>query len=212
VRAHLFLRYISPADLASDQLLSSFGETQSLPSPHAADVDAFRDYLISHSPLVQSESRFLDIEEDLVSLSRPAPTSSDFNSENLLTPMPRRAITFPPTPTSPLSDVGSRAGQRQRGRPAPRKREEPKPVGALPLLASGLAASFFLPILAFVLIPAFVGRLAVVFLMSVVTGVALLQTGALRHLNGPGAGGGVTDVVVCAGVYGAVMAVLAVLL
>ncbi|KAH6668132.1 hypothetical protein F5X68DRAFT_53396 [Plectosphaerella plurivora] len=195
-----------------NQLLSSFGETQSLQSPDPADVDAYRDYLITHGPIVQTETHFLDAEEDLVSLSRACP-ANDFNSENLPTPMPRRAITFPPTPTSPVSEAGSRVGQRQRGRgPVPRKRDEVKPLGALPLLAGGLAASFFLPIMAFVLIPAFVGRLAVVFLMTVVTGVALLQTGALRHLNGPGASGGATDVVVCAGVYGAVMAVLAVLL
>lgn len=199
--------------VCADQVLSSFKETQSLQSPRPADIDSFKDYLLSHNPVVENESRFLDAEEDLVSLSRPGAVH-DFNGDNLLTPMPRRAIAFPPTPTSPLSDVGSRvSAQRSRNRPVPRKRDEPKPLGVLPLLAGGMAAAFFLPIMAFLVIPSFVGRLAVVFFMTAATGVALLQTGVLRHLNGAGPDdGGATNAVVCAGVYGAVMAMLAVLL
>ena len=173
----------------------------------------YRNYLANHQPIVEAESRYLDMDDDLVSLCRPgfAHTGRDYD-EDLLTPMPRRAIAFPLTPTSPVSDVGSRSSaQRGRGRPIPQKKEKRSTSSDVPILAGAGAAAFLLPILSFIVIPGLLGRLAVVLLMSVATAIALLQTG-LSQQNGPNgekSTGSATNVIICAGVYGAVMAVVA---
>lgn len=93
-----------------------------------------------------------------------------------------------------------------------------------PLLLSlslGITGAILLPVLAFAAIPGFVGRLAVVFVVLVGVVGALLQQNQHQQgelVGGFGGGGGglglgmslsTRDVCVCAGCYGAVMAVLA---
>lgn len=54
--------------------LSSFRESQNLPSPDLADVETYRTYLATDNPIAEIETRFLDPTDDLVSLapdSRP---------------------------------------------------------------------------------------------------------------------------------------------
>lgn len=50
--------------------LSAFRETQHLPSPALADVEAYRAYLAADNPIAEAETRFLDPTDDLVSLAR----------------------------------------------------------------------------------------------------------------------------------------------
>lgn len=79
------------------------------------------------------------------------------------------------------------------------------------MLAASLAAAFLLPILSFIIIPALAGRVAVVLLMTVAAAVALIQTGITRQSGAGDASsiGSASNAVVCAGVYGAIMAVVA---
>lgn len=49
--------------------LSSFGETQRLPSAELADVEAYRTYLATDNPIAEMETRFLDPTDDLVCLA-----------------------------------------------------------------------------------------------------------------------------------------------
>ncbi len=85
---------------------------------------------------------------------------------------------------------------------------------ALLSLALGVAGAVLLPVLAFAAIPGFLGRMAVVLVVLVGVLGALFQGNLLG--GGPGGAGGTggtgtmtRDVCVCAGCYGAVMAVLA---
>ncbi|KAL1849330.1 hypothetical protein VTK73DRAFT_9923 [Phialemonium thermophilum] len=54
-----------------NHVLSSFKATQELPSPSLPEVNAYRAYLATHKPIAEIETRFLDPEEDLISLAPP---------------------------------------------------------------------------------------------------------------------------------------------
>ncbi|KAI8274657.1 hypothetical protein K4K59_010466 [Colletotrichum sp. SAR11_240] len=86
-----------------NHVLSSFKDTQNLPSPDPRDIDYYRAYLANHNPIVEIETRFLDPADDLVSLARPSPSTSEFSSsysDDLRTPMPPRkpSTIVPATP------------------------------------------------------------------------------------------------------------------
>lgn len=70
-------------------------------------------------------------------------------------------------------------------------------------LSLAMVGAILFPVLAFAAIPGFVGRMAVVFVVLIGGVVALLQQGDLVGLETT------MDICVCAGCYGAVMAVLA---
>jgi hypothetical protein len=183
-----------------DHVLSSFTATQGLPSPSLADIQDYRSYLATHSPIEEIETRFLDPTEDLVSLARPATSSDGANYEDAPTPMPRSAhATF--LPSSPASDAGSSASTSQSA-------DHTHDV-ALPHLAVGMAVAVLLPILTFPVVPSFVGRMVVVLLVGLGVLSGSTQAGFVRLTgNGSGSMGG-WDWLMCAGVYGGVMAVVA---
>lgn len=56
--------------VAIDHVLSSFTETQKLPSPLPSDVAYYRAYLTLTRPITDTETHFLDSTDDLVSLMR----------------------------------------------------------------------------------------------------------------------------------------------
>ncbi|ROT38398.1 hypothetical protein SODALDRAFT_359489 [Sodiomyces alkalinus F11] len=198
-----------------NSVLSSFKDTQSLPSPHPDDIHTYRTYLATHGPVIDTETRFLDWEDDLVSLARhpgDAPMPHDV-SDDMLTPMPRPSMRFPSVPGSPTSDAGCAESTRN----APL---QPQNLDALhdsgyllPRLVIAIAAAFLLPLLTFALIPSFVGRMAVVVLVCLGIFAVLLQWGFVR--TGVGGAdrweglGGPQDWTICLGVYGVVMAVVA---
>lgn len=84
-------------------------------------------------------------------------------------------------------------------------------------ISLAITGAILLPVLAFAAIPGYIGRMAVVFVVLVGVVGALLQQGELIGLgsgSGNGSGGAsgygrTMDVLVCAGCYGVVMAVLA---
>uniref|UniRef100_L2FUF0 DUF6594 domain-containing protein n=1 Tax=Colletotrichum fructicola (strain Nara gc5) TaxID=1213859 RepID=L2FUF0_COLFN len=83
-----------------NHVLSSFKDTQNLPSPDPRDIDYYRAYLANHNPIVEIETRFLDPADDLVSLARPSPSTSDFSfprlTQTTCAPRCRRANPAPP--------------------------------------------------------------------------------------------------------------------
>ncbi|KAM0324908.1 hypothetical protein ACHAQA_007874 [Verticillium albo-atrum] len=191
-----------------NKTLASFKETQNLSSPAPADIDHYRSYLATHQPIVDSEARFLDPEDDLVSLARPPVPhhAHDFSSDDLLTPMPR-AMIFPPTPKSPMSDLDNCRSPRAAYTYEANRRGTPS---TMPQLVAAVAAAFLLPILCFIVIPGYVGRMAVVLIVAGGLLAALVQSGVLRMgANGLAGLGGTQDCALCVGIYGAVMAIVA---
>ncbi|KAK4446589.1 hypothetical protein QBC34DRAFT_304921 [Podospora aff. communis PSN243] len=94
-----------------NQVLTSFTETQALPSASLSDVETYRTYLATRNPIAEIETRFLDPTDDLVCLSPPnnpsrrssssssSSTSSPALSEDMLTPMPlKTTFGFSPSP------------------------------------------------------------------------------------------------------------------
>ena len=176
----------------------------------------YRSYLATHQPIAELETRFLDPIEDLVSLARPPSSAPETEvEEDARTPMPRCAdATFLPSAPSPgfantvasnnhalASDIGRNVG-------AASSADLPHDV-TLPQLAFGMAVAVLLPILTFSVIPGFVGRMVVVFLVGLGVLSGSIQ-GGFVHLKGDGAAAiGGWDWLVCAGAYGGVMAVVA---
>ncbi|KAJ0163582.1 hypothetical protein CTA2_2754 [Colletotrichum tanaceti] len=189
-----------------NQVLSSFKETQHLPAPDPRDVDVYRAYLANQNPIVDVETRFLDPLDDLVSLARPSPSSSNdsfFSGDELKTPQqqqqqPQRRLRLP----AMNLETGNRAERARRLLIAAL-------TGFLPTLALAFAAAFLLPILAFAVIPGFVGRMAVVFLVAVGVAAGVVQAGLFSGgVNRP-AKVAATEGLLASGVYVGVMAVVA---
>lgn len=204
------IHLISPClSHAADHVLSSFRETQHLPNPEPQDVDFYRAYLANHNPIVEIETRFLDPADDLVSLARPTSSSSSasnssFSSDDLRTPQPRNAklpsLSSLLTPESPSADRAERI----------RRLLISALTGYLPTLAIAFAAAFLLPILAFAVIPGFVGRMAVVLLVAVGVAAGVAQAGLFSSLGSDRpARVAATEGVLASGVYVGVMAVVA---
>ena len=183
----------------------------------------YRAYLSGQQPIAEIETRFLDMTDDLVSPSygRPRPPSRASSagsagygprspSDEALTPMPPSEAFLPhhlPPPPSPgaLSRASSVmtahrvarcGGDEDAARPATAR------TGTeLAHLAIATAVAVLVPILTFAVIPGFVGRMAVVLLVALAVFGTQAQAGTV--------GIETRDLVVCAGVYGGVMAVLA---
>ncbi|OHF01996.1 hypothetical protein CORC01_02575 [Colletotrichum orchidophilum] len=187
-----------------NHVLSSFKETQHLPNPAPQDVDFYRAYLANHNPIVEIETRFLDPIDDLVSLARPSSTfssfsdHSSFSSDDLRTPQPLNAK-LPPLLNPESMDRAERI----------RHLLISSLTGYLPTLAIAFAAAFLLPILAFAVIPGFVGRMAVVLLVAVGVAAGVAQAGLFRNGADRPARVAATEGVLASGVYVGVMAVVA---
>lgn len=205
-----------------DSVLSSFKDTQGLPPPHPDDVHAYRTYLATHGPIVEPEARFLDWEDDLVSLARhpgdaTAATTPNGISDNMPTPMPRKSVRFPSVPGSPTLDDGEAESSRKtRHSQSDAQIFDSLTASVFFLLRffAAVSVAILIPFLCFVIIPSFVGRLVVVvFVCFSIFFAAALQGGFTRAgLRGPGRDYGMgepQDWTVYLGVYGIVMAVVA---
>ncbi len=160
-----------------DHALSSFTETQGLAPASLVDIEDYRTYLATESPIAEIETRFLDPTDDLVCLTpksrSPSPGSSRAYSpfsDDALTPMPRK-MTFGSSagPTSrPSTQSSSQQGEcsptdSQEGEPSERAHAAAMATAnamfSLPIV-TGIAVVFSM--LAFSLITDFSGRIAVV--------------------------------------------------
>jgi len=189
----------------TDHVLTSFKETQGLSPPSLSDVSDYRSYLATHNPITEIETRFLDVVDDLVSMARPSSRDSDqtdYGSDGAPTPMPQHlgdstgsVSTLPANPSE--SDKDSLLRKISNARPI-----APVFEPTVAHVALAVAVSFLLPILTFSVIPSFVGRMIVVFLVALGVLGPLMQS---RERLGVDA----QDGVVLASIYGGVMAVVA---
>lgn len=218
-----------------NHVLTSFTETQKLPSPTADDVDNYRTYLAVKNPIAEIEARFLDIAEDLVSLAPlrpPSPRSSLSQSQHQLfdrrqvmsddapTPMPSHGSYVPRSP-KPWSYSQEGPRDNQASQPSVEKKAISTPAmttggktNGFKILVAATAASVLVPILTFPLLPGFMARVVVVLFVALTL---------LRLYSGDGKSGialpsqardvigglSTRDIVLTVGAYGAVMTVIA---
>lgn len=68
-----------------DRALTSYSNlTKSLEPASHADITAYRSWITKHAPMVESESAFLNKGSDLLSVSSPSASRSDFRSGTAL--------------------------------------------------------------------------------------------------------------------------------
>ncbi|KAI1249037.1 hypothetical protein MGN70_008644 [Eutypa lata] len=227
-----------------DNVLSSYRKTQFFPSASQSDVHEYRNFLATHGPIVEAETHFLDVADDLICVNEEEEEESDDDYDDdddddssaaseeddaLATPMPRNAQFNLRSSGGGGSRSRQGGGSQQQHQASPTRlpiarpenpAEKPKQVehktngrsdvssgGSQPpklmSLSLAMVGAILFPVLAFAAIPGFVGRMAVVFVVLIGGVVALLQQGDLVGLETT------MDICVCAGCYGAVMAVLA---
>lgn len=164
--------------------------------PSIHDVMNYRSYLNDINPLIEDECQFLEATDDLINLGRRRRRSNGNPQDDPLSPMPRSSsvVGFPPPPSSQISNAGSSTYQNV------------AQVSSLKHLVLAMAMIVLAPIICFAVIPGFVGRMTVVFLVGLGGAIALFQSGLLNSLAEDRS---TLDWVLCAGVYGGVMAVIA---
>ncbi|TFB07791.1 hypothetical protein CCMA1212_000146 [Trichoderma ghanense] len=180
-----------------NQVMTSFNATHVMAEPSIKDVFDYKAYLQDINPLVDVECQFLDATDDLVNLVRRRRRSNGNPQDDPLSPMPRSSsiVGFPPPPSSQISNAGSSLYPGQGTGP-------PSVKG----LAMAMAMIVLAPIICFSVIPGFVGRMTVVLLVGLGGAAALLQSGLFALVAEERS---TLDWVLCAGVYGGVMAVIA---
>ncbi|KAH9905620.1 hypothetical protein F4778DRAFT_671474 [Xylariomycetidae sp. FL2044] len=184
--------------------LASFQQTQSLPIPTLADIHEYRGYLAVHQPIAEQETRFLDATDDLVCLG-----ASDEEEEE----EEEREYDKISHNNVALDAMGDR-NEHEEANSRPTSHHDDRKKGSFiaaeaiphPLSATHLslttASAVIVPTLTFAVIPGYLGRMTVVFL------VGLGVLGAL--VQGQFVGAGATrDLCLYAALYGGVMAVLA---
>ncbi|ETS75274.1 hypothetical protein PFICI_12218 [Pestalotiopsis fici W106-1] len=174
-----------------NRILASFQATECFETPTMADVHEYRGYLATHRPIVEIESQFLDAGEDLICLGDTF--DSGYDEDAAPTPTPRRgSISF---------EQRSLDDDPQQYFPTVNDKDSALDDPSVPINLA-LAIAVVVPTLIFSLIPGLLGRMVVVALVG--TGVV----GILRR--GHVIGTRVTkDFCICAGTYGAIMAVIA---
>ncbi|KAI0123530.1 hypothetical protein BJ170DRAFT_686799 [Xylariales sp. AK1849] len=182
-----------------NRVLSSFKATASLPAPTLADVHEYRGYLVTHSPVADVETHFLDVTEDLVCLGTGLDhedCDEDYDEDTAATPMPRREFNLPSPCTSglPTRTSSSCAGEDE-------DVESARPIIPLSL---AMAVAVVVPVLTFGVVPGYLDRLMVAFLFGLGILGALIQ-GQMVVVGVHAA----RDFCLCAGFYGAVMGVVA---
>lgn len=181
----------------ADQVIASFNATYGLPEPSLQEVLAYQSYLRDFNPIVEGESQYLDFAGDLVNLGRRKRRPNSNPSDEPASPISQFSgvLGFSRPPSSQISNASSSI------HPA-----ESNSKLALNRLAIALAVIVLAPIVSFAVIPGFVGRMTVVFLVGLGSAAALFQSGLL---NSVAEDRSMTDWLLCVGVYGAVMAIIA---
>ncbi|KAI1427612.1 hypothetical protein F5Y12DRAFT_142390 [Xylaria sp. FL1777] len=203
-----------------NRVLSSFRETLSLPAPTPADMQEYRGFLASYGPIVEIETQFLDATDDLVYLGY---SDEDVvtNEEDVITPVSpsdvsdfhsRRRVSI-----LSQSDISRRYDERRTPSPdqgiATQFPTQDAPQGAphdqeaankqsVTHLSIAMAAAITLPLLTFLVIPGFVGRMTVVCLVGIGILGGLVQ-GKVMKLRAS------QEFCISVGLYGGVMAFLA---
>ncbi|KJZ77623.1 hypothetical protein HIM_02800 [Hirsutella minnesotensis 3608] len=189
-----------------NNVMASFRKTQEMPFPSLSEIHDYKLYLANSRLVADEETRFLDMPEDLVSVARaenavPERVGADEGTK----PAPRvedeEVVVAPPIPmprelASVASSVSSAKQHHARGHESL--------GGWVSQLALAMCVAFFVPVVTFAVIPDFAGRITVVALVGSSVATALMQSGLVRLLDR-----GVLDWFLCAGAYGATMAIVA---
>ncbi|KAI8946051.1 hypothetical protein F4801DRAFT_583808 [Xylaria longipes] len=153
-----------------NRVLSSFRETLSLPAPTVADISQYRGFLANYAPISEAETQFLDATDDLVCLGYSDDDGMTADEEDVVTPVSRSDITdfHARRRVSILSqsDISRRLDERNIPSPdhgsAPHDQQHVTDKYLPMRLSVAIAVAVILPILTFLVIPGFIGRMTVV--------------------------------------------------
>ncbi|UNI17462.1 hypothetical protein JDV02_003803 [Purpureocillium takamizusanense] len=183
-----------------NKLITSFRRVQDLPGATLDEAQSYRSWLSRSRLIVEDETKFLDLGEDLVCLTRDGDAGDECAPNDGVTPMPRTAdeVAFPPAAERkpPVSDTGSFVCD------AKSDREPLQEVirSSVTQLVLSMFVALFVPIATFTVIPTFAGRVVVVALTG--TTVATVAGQSVAPLLDVA----VSDWVLCGGIYcGAMM-------
>ncbi|CAG8971050.1 hypothetical protein HYALB_00005288 [Hymenoscyphus albidus] len=196
-----------------NQALASFNSTRSLAAANHEDVTSYRTYLQNVRPITECETHFLDPEDDLVTIfSEQSSALSSLSlsydtSENTPSVAPSSSTALSTSRDSSFSSYAPSISVEPKPTIAPHTADVEKeytPQPAIQAFAGALAVSILVPILTFPVIPGLLGRIMATSL--VVGGVltVLMQGGMLERsmlLKNEG--------IMCAGIYGGVMIIVA---
>ncbi|KAG9242685.1 hypothetical protein BJ878DRAFT_514242 [Calycina marina] len=166
-----------------NQALNAFNATQGLKAPDSNDIDQYREYLYTEHPIAEAETHFLDPADDLVSVC----------SETVRCYAPSVNL------ENQTSESISAAIEKQFEKRIDIQHN-------LSSLAVAIAVAVLVPILTFTVIPNFLGRMTVAGLVACGVVFSLIQSSAIRQ-SVIGREG-----LVCGGIYGGVMIVIAVIM
>lgn len=173
-------------------------------------MQEYRGFLGSYAPIAEVETQFLDATDDLVWLGYGDDNSA--TNEDVVTPISPSDITdFQPRRRVSIlsqSDISRRYNERTpspaQGLAAQGVAQEQDAANEQKLthLSLALAAAITLPILTFLVIPGFIGRMTVVCLVGIGILGALIQGNVMRLRASQ-------ELCISVGLYGGVMAFLA---
>ncbi|KAI9147736.1 hypothetical protein HJFPF1_12767 [Paramyrothecium foliicola] len=182
------------------QVVTSFRELQELEPPSMPDIQEYRTYLAAGHPVVEDEARFLDLTDDLIELNLARDAPPEPFPEPMYTPMARSSVEnagFPPSHHNARATEGKPA--------APSAAVESRQAEILNVMTA-ISVAVVAPILTFLIIPSFSGRLTVALLIWSGACTVLLQSGSLKLLIKDG---GVTECTVATIVYLVAMTIIA---
>jgi hypothetical protein len=188
-----------------DNALSSFKKTQSLPPPNLADIHEYRGYFATHMPIVETETRFLDAEDDLVCVDDGEESDEHMAEEDTMeTPMPPSYPTFesPTRPPYHSRDISSVSHITEAAPDPPDSSPYGDPDDPILMMSLAGAATVIVPAVVFATIPSYLGRITLACLIGcgVLGALSQWKTSAQYSRR---------DLCVYAGLYGSIMAVLA---
>ncbi|KAI3325604.1 hypothetical protein HD806DRAFT_521136 [Xylariaceae sp. AK1471] len=184
-----------------NRVLSSFRQIQSLSAPTLADVQLYRGYLTNYAPVAEIETQFLDAADDLVCVDY---SDEDMvtDEEDMATPLSRPDLARFDSQRRASILSQSDISRRQDERSIVPQDQDVTDKPSLMHLSVAMAVAVVLPILTFLVIPGFIGRMTVVSLVGIGTLGALVQ-GKVIGVQAT------QEFCICVGLYGGVMAVLA---
>lgn len=182
--------------------MASFNTAQSFPMPTISQIEQYRSYLDTARPIAETETRFLDFTDDLATIG----------SENDYSPSGRIATTDDLTPVPCPAEycnletrgVTKKAQSEINGAPWA-ARESASRDQFLPT-AVAVVLALIVPIVTFLVISDFSGRMAIVFLAACAVLTVAMETGTMRSLAGRF---GMVDWLVWTALYGGTMSVIA---
>ncbi|KAK8922573.1 hypothetical protein H634G_00679 [Metarhizium anisopliae BRIP 53293] len=156
-----------------NQVLASFRKVQDIPVPTWRDIHLYKTYLTTSNLIVDDETRFLDAENDLVSLSGPMQSADDLNTvDDGPTPMPKATEEqqqFPPF----FKDNGMSSTRAEQATP------QRQGDTVLVRLALSCMCVVFVPVITFAVVPNFIARMAIVVFVALSVGVMIERSGLL---------------------------------